>query len=384
METKREIAVTFLFTLAVAAQIHPVADIDTIVGDGIRAGVFPGAVVAVGTGDTVLFAKGYGHMTWSAETEVPSPEATLYDLASLTKVVATTPAVMVLVDRGSLDLDRPVRNYLDDFVGEGKEAVTVRHLLEHTSGLRAFLPLNTLAGDAEAARRLVVTERLRWPVGSRTVYSDLNAMLLGWIVESASGLKFDAFLAREVFQPLGMNDTQFRLTVEERSRAAPINVWRGHVIRGVVHDQNAERLDGVSGHAGLFSTGLDLARYARLYLDESGAAGRVPLVRSETAELFMSRRAANRGYGWQMRDTTTSDNAGELMSARAFGHGGFTGTSLWIDPELNVFVILLTNRVFSPRTRRSITKLKEIRGLVADAAVRLAERSCRLSGSAAC
>jgi CubicO group peptidase (beta-lactamase class C family) len=376
--------VTFLFALAVAAQIHPVADIDTIVRDGIRAGVFPGAVVVVGTGDAVLFAKGYGHMTWSAETETPSPDATLYDLASLTKVVATTPAVMVLVDRGSLDLDRPVGSYLDDFVGEGKETVTVRHLLEHTSGLRAFLPLNTLAGDAAAARRLVVTEQIRWPVGSRTVYSDLNAMLLGWIVESASGLEFAEFLAREVFQPLGMDDTQFRLTVEERSRAAPINVWRSHVIRGVVHDQNAERLDGVSGHAGLFSTGLDLAQYARLYLDESGATGGGRLLRSETVELFTRRRAKNRGYGWEMRDTTTADNAGELMSARAFGHGGFTGTSLWIDPELNVFVILLTNRVFAPRTRRSISKLKEIRGLVADAAVRMAERSCRLSGSAAC
>jgi CubicO group peptidase (beta-lactamase class C family) len=129
---------------------------------------------------------------------------------------------------------------------------------------------------------------------------------------------------------------------------------------------------------------LDLAQYARLYLDESGATGGGRLLRSETVELFTRRRAKNRGYGWEMRDTTTADNAGELMSARAFGHGGFTGTSLWIDPELNVFVILLTNRVFAPRTRRSISKLKEIRGLVADAAVRMAERSCRLSGSAAC
>ncbi len=373
-----------LFAFMVAAQIHPVAQIDTIVGDGIRAGVFPGAVVVIGSADTVLFAKGYGRMTWSSETEIPSPEVTLYDLASLTKVVATTPAVMVLLDRGLVDLDRPVAEYLEDFVGEGKRAVTVRHLLEHTSGLRAFLPLNTLASDAATARHLVVTEPLRWPVGLRTVYSDLNAMLLGWIVESVSGTTLDEFVAREVFRPLGMMDTRFRLTSEERSRAAPINIWRGHVIRGVVHDQNAEMLNGVSGHAGAFSTGLDLARYAQLYLRQSGAVDGVQLLRSETIELFTRRLSGNRALGWEMRDTTTADNAGALLSARAFGHGGFTGTSVWIDPELNLFVVLLTNRVFAPRTRGSITKLKKIRGSLADAAVLLAERSCRLSGRSGC
>jgi CubicO group peptidase (beta-lactamase class C family) len=373
-----------LFALWVAIQIHPVAQIDTIVGDGIRDGVFPGAVVVIGSADTVLFARGYGHMTWSAETEIPSPDVTLYDLASLTKVVATTPAIMMLVDRGLVELDRSVGEYVEDFVGEGKQAVTVRHLLEHTSGLRAFLPLNTLASDAATARRLVVTEPLRWPVGSRTVYSDLNAMLLGWVVESVSGTTLDQFVASEVFRPLGMMDTRFRLRPEERRRAAPINIWRGHVIRGVVHDQNAERLNGVSGHAGLFSTGLDLARYAQLYLRQGEKGDAVQLLRSETMGLFTRRLHGNRALGWEMRDTTTTDNAGALLSAQAFGHGGFTGTSVWIDPELSLFVVLLTNRVFAPRTRRSITKLKEIRGSLADAAVLLAERWCRLSGRSEC
>ena len=369
---------TSILGILLLAQIHPVAEIDTIIRDGIRGGVFPGAVVVIGTGDSVLFSKGYGHLTWSAETDVPSPETTLFDLASLTKVVATTPAIMLLVDRGVVDLDRRVSAYLVDFIGDRKNQVTVRHLLTHTSGLRAFLPLHTLTEDAAAARARVLDEALRWPPGSRVVYSDLNAMLLGWIVEAASGMALDEFAQQQLYAPIGMTETRFNLPRTLRSRAAPINVWRGHPIQGVIHDQNAARLNGVAGHAGLYATGADLGRYAQVYLRHGLLEDNIRLVRPETIELFTRPGRGNRAFGWEGPDTTSSDNAGALLSPQAFGHGGFTGTSIWIDPVTDVFVVLLTNRVYAPRARQSITRLKAVRGRVADAAVRLKERSCRL------
>jgi CubicO group peptidase (beta-lactamase class C family) len=374
-------AMKLLLAMTLMTQAHPVAEIDTIVRHGVEAGIYPGAVVVVGNADSVLLAKGYGGMTWGADAAVPSPDSTLYDLASLTKVIATTPALMLLVDRGLVDLDAPVGRYLADFTGENKDAVTVRHLLSHSSGLRAFLPLNTLTETAEEARARVMAEPLRWRPGSRVEYSDLNAMLMGWTVEAAAGGSLDAFVGSELFGPLDMGDTQFNLPRALRERAAPINVWRGHPIQGVIHDQNAARLDGVSGHAGLYSTGLDLARYAQLYLRGGLMEEGTSLIRSETIDLFTTAGGGNRALGWEIRDTTSTDNTGALLSPQAFGHGGFTGTSIWIDPSHEVFVILLTNRVYAPRTRRSISGLKQVRGRLADASVRLKDRSCRLLAS---
>jgi serine-type D-Ala-D-Ala carboxypeptidase len=360
------------------APSHPVAQIDSIVRAGVSTGVYPGAVVVVGTADTVLLARGVGHFSWSEKSPVPTPDSALYDLASLTKVVGTTPAVMRLVDRGTLRLDDPVVKYLPEFAGQGKDAVTIRHLLAHQSGLRAFLPLNTLAETAEQAKQLVLQEPLRWPPGSRVQYSDLNAMLLGWVVESASGIPLDAFVAGEVAAPLGMWETHYLVAKADRDRAVPINIWHGHPIAGVVHDQNAERLNRVSGHAGLYSTGLDLARYAQMYLNLGRTSDGAAFVASSIVTEFITRGRGNRALGWEMNDTTEVGSAGSLMSANAFGHGGYTGTSIWIDPDRGLFVVLLTNRVAAPRARRSISKLRAIRGAVADAAVGLVERYCRV------
>lgn len=365
-----------LITVALMAQAGAVAQMDRAVLDGIEAGSYPGAVLVVGTRDTVLYAEGYGHFSWSAESQVPDVDSTIWDLASLTKVVATTPSIMRLVDMGRLDLDSPVQSHLPEFLGEGKEEVTVRHLLEHRSGLRAFLPLNDRAEDSEEAKHLVMTEPLRWPVGSRMEYSDLNAMLLGWVVESVSGISLDEFAQKQVFADLGMTQTRFRPPRSVVSRMAPVGLWRGHVIAGELHDQNAVRLGGVSGHAGLYSTGGDLVRYAQLFLSEGRDAGGVNRFRAETVRSFIERGPGNRALGWEVRDTTDEANTGRLLSARAFGHGGYTGTSIWIDPERDLFVILLTNRVFAPRTGRSITVLKAVRARVADAAVSLRSVEC--------
>lgn len=345
--------------------------IDAAVRDGIARGVFPGAVVVVGTRDTVLLAKGYGHLTWSARSPVPDPDSTLYDLASLTKVVATTPAIMVLVQDGKVQLDRAVQDYLPDFRGSGKERVTVRNLLSHTSGLRADIPLYKDAADPAAARRLVMDEPLRWPPGRRVVYSDLNAMLLGWIVEAVSGESLDRFVHEQVFVPAGMGQTRFLPPRALWHRTAPVGTWHGTPVVGRVYDQNAARLGGVSGHAGLYSTGGDLARYAQILLRGGLTAQCRPLFRPETVALFARRAAGDRALGWELRDSTSSDNAGTLMSTVTYGHTGYTGTSLWIDPQRGLFVVVLTNRVNAPRARRSITRLKAIRGLVADGAVRL-------------
>lgn len=357
-------------------QVHPVARIDAVVSGGIERGVYPGAVVAIGTADTVLILRGFGGLTWRDDSPRPSPDSTWYDLASLTKVVATTPAVMRLVDRGTIRLDDPVQQYVRDFVGDGKERVTVRHLLSHASGLRAFLPLNERAEDAAQARHLVVTEALRRPPGTLAEYSDLNAMLLAWVVEGATGLAFEDFVRDSVHLPLGMQETRFRVPRGLRNRAAPINRWRGTPIAGVVHDQNAERLGGVAGHAGLYTTGRDIARYAQTILAGGRAPNGYSLSRAETVLEFLTRGSGNRALGWEANDTTSSGHTGDSLSSRAVGHGGYTGSSIWVDPERNIFVVMLTNRVYAPRTGRSISALRAIRGELADAAVVMVHYYC--------
>ena len=287
---------------------------------------------------------------------------------------------MVLCDRGQVALQQPVVSILPAFDGPGKGAVTVRHLLEHRSGLRSFLRLDTLARDAEEAKQIVLAEPLQAPPGTRTVYSDLNGMLLGWIVERVSGVRLDSFATRAVFRPLGMTRTRYRPPKSWRANIAPVGLWHGRPIAGEVHDQNAARLDGVSGHAGLYSTGMDVARFAQFMLRKGALPDGTQLVRPGIVAAFTRRGPEDRALGWEMRDTTSANNSGHRMSAATYGHTGYTGTSLWIDPEQDVFVVLLTNRVFAPHTGRSITLLKQVRGAVADAAVGMAA-ACREAAS---
>jgi CubicO group peptidase (beta-lactamase class C family) len=362
-----------LMALALVLAPQDPAAVDRAVREGIASGVYPAAVVVIGTSDRVLLARGYGHFTWNASSRVPDPETSLFDLASVTKVVATTTAAMILADRGRLALERPVQAYLPGFTGAAKERVTVRHLLEHRSGMPAFIRLDTLARDAAEARRIVLAESLRSAPGTRVVYSDVNAMLLGWVIEAVAGMPLDSFAAREVLAPLGMTRSRYRPPRSLRPDIAPVGLWRGHAIAGEVHDQNAARLGSVSGHAGLYGTGLDLARFAQFMLRRGLTAAGTTLVRRGVVEAFTRRGPGNRALGWEMRDTTTNDNTGTRMSPATYGHTGFTGTSIWIDPVRDVFVILLTNRVYAPRARRSITRLKELRAAVADAGMALAE-----------
>jgi beta-N-acetylhexosaminidase len=353
------------------------AVVDSIIEDGVRRGVYPGAVVVIGRGDTVLLAKGYGRFTWSAQSPGVDPAGTLFDLASLTKVVATTPAVMRLVEEGRLVLDSPVVRYLPAFGSErpDKARITVRQLLSHTSGLRAFLPLNTLTRTRDQAIARVLAEPPTVPPGTRMIYSDLNAILVGLIVERVSGEPLDRFVGREVFTPLGLAAV-FNPPRALRDRIMPSGRWRGRPVAGEVHDQNAARMGGVAGHAGLFATGLDVARLAQVMLREGRLRDGRRLFRAETVRAFTARvpGAGPRALGWETVPTDEDvSSAGQLLTAGSFGHTGFTGTEVWIDPARDLFIVFFANRTYGPRVSRPVTALKEIRGRLADAAARASD-----------
>ena len=358
------------------------ATFDPLVQDGIRQGAYAGAALVVGRRDTVLFAKGYGHLTWSAASRAVEPESTLYDLASLTKVIATTPALMLLVERGRVRLDAPVATYLPELQGTPTAGVTVRQLLTHTSGLRADIPDAQLKAlrDSAAVMRRVLSEAPRVAPGTRVIYSDLNAILLGALVQRVTGEPLDGFVAREVFAPLGLRATMFRPPVRLRPWIAPTGVWRGHPVSGVVNDGSAFRLRGVSGNAGLFAPAMDVARFAQFMLREGALPDGRRLLKQETVRLFTTKAAdfghgsEARALGWQALPTGESvSSAGARFGAHSYGHTGWTGTSLWIDPDRDLFVVLLTNRAYAPRARRPFTILKGVRGHVADAAARASD-----------
>ena len=343
----------------------------TILRAGIRDSAFPGAVAVVGTKDSVLVAVSAGQLDWQ-----PSPATsmtTIWDMASLTKVVALTSAMMLLTESGQVDLNAPVQRYVPEFTGRGKENITVRHLLTHSSGLPAWRPLYKEAEDPAAAMALAIATPPDTMPGVRMVYSDLGAIILGEIVKRVSGQRFDAFVGERVFAPLGMRESLFRPAENLRDRIAPTEVdpWRQRHLRGEVHDENAFALGGVSAHAGLFSTGADLVRLARMYLSGGTLDGR-RFVSTATIDRFTTVQdsaLSHRALGWETPNGTNS--AGRLMSKRSFGHTGFTGTSFWVDRDRGVFVILLSNRVNPTRERRGITG---VRTAVADAVMGVISR----------
>lgn len=371
---------TSLFQAAIAVAgvaRFDAATFDPVVLDGMRAGAYPGAALAIGTVDSLLYIKGYGRLTWASSSPSVDPERTLYDLASVTKVIATTTALMLLSDRGQVRLDAPVATYVPEFNGPATGDITVRQLLTHTSGLRADLPLDTIrdAPDAAALLHVVYAETPRRAAGTRVVYSDINAVLLGEIVRRASGVPLDSFAAREIFAPLGMSETRFHPARAVLARTAPTGAWRGRPVAGVVNDPTAAKLGGVSGNAGVFSTARDVARFAQFILRRGVSAGGARLVRGETVDTFIARSAwfggtsEARALGWQAVPTGERvSSAGSRFGVHSVGHTGWTGTSLWIDPDRGVFVVLLTNRAFEPRAREPFTTLKRVRGRLADLA----------------
>ena len=334
---------------------------------------FPGAVLAAGRGGRPPLLAAVGH--YGVDDARPVDTATVYDIASLTKVIGLTTAAMLLVSEGTLDLDAPVQRYVPAFRGENRERVTVRHLLTHSSGLPAWRPLYTEATTRASALALADTTPLEADPGTTAVYSDLGTIVLTQVVEAIAGQRLDALLEQRVFAPLGMRDTRYLPPDSWRDRIAPTErSQQGVAIRGTVHDENAWRLGGVAGHAGLFSTGPDMARFATWLLDSwhgretpgHGPGVDPPRLPPELVREWTRRQnlppGSPRALGW---DTPSGPNssAGTKLSGVAFGHTGFTGASIWIDPEKDLFIILLTNRV-NP-TRENV-RIFRVRPRVAD------------------
>ena len=343
------------------------ATITRVLNRGVAAGGFPGAAVVVGRRGAAVYERGFGHLGWSDDSPAVDPKRTVYDLASLTKVVATTTAIMLLHDEGKLRLDDRVSRWLPGFSGGWKDQVTLHDLLTHRSGLPAGRDLWRIAWSPEEARRAVLETPLVAYPGERFIYSDLGADLLAFVAEAASGETLDRFVARKVFAPLGMTETWFRVPAEVRARTAPTATTsiRGYSLQGEVHDENAFALGQVAGHAGLFSTAADLSVFAQMMLD-GGVYNGVRIISDSTVKRFTARAAGSRALGW---DTCSGHGGcGRYLSSTAYGHTGFTGTSLWIDPERQLFVVLLTNRVYASRARRPERVISDVRADLADAA----------------
>jgi CubicO group peptidase (beta-lactamase class C family) len=274
---------------------------------------------------------------------------------------------MVLYDEGKISLDERVTTYLPAFHGGDKDLVTVRELLEHRSGLPAGRDLWRHARSPEEARQLVLDTPLEYRPDHGQIYSDLGADVLGMVIEAVSGQPLDRFLADHVFAPLGMHDTQFRPSDSLVYRIAPTEVSppRGYPLDGEVQDENAYALGGVAGHAGLFGTASDLAVFAQMMLN-GGIYDGVRIVSDSAVKLFTARASGDRALGWEVADG--QHGAGTYLSPTAYGHTGFTGTSIWLDPERDMFVILLTNRVHAARAKRPSKVISDVRADLADAA----------------
>ncbi len=367
------------------------ARVDRILRTAIADGVTPGAALAVGRHGKLARLRAYGRLDWAADAAAVT-DSTLYDLASLTKVVGTTTAAMRLVEEGRLRLDAPVGDYLPEWSRGWKAQVTMRHLLLHRGGVPAFRPYWRELEGAAAYRQAFARLEPEYPPGSRTVYSDIGFMTLAFVVESVAGRPLDAYLDEILFGPLGLRETMFNPPPALRPRVAPSEVdtvFRHRHVRGEVHDENAFAAGGVAGHAGLFSSARDLARFADWMLAAARAAapagapsGGVPgaagsardpaLARPSPATVREFTRRADRGssraLGWDTPSGRSS--AGRFFSTDAFGHTGFTGTSIWIDPELDLFVVLLTNRVNPTRdNQRHIGLRRAVHDAVATAIV---------------
>ena len=333
---------------AQSAQDARFAPIDAAINKAIQDGQIPGAVVLIGHDGQVVYRKAYGER-WLEPKREPMTLDTVFDMASLTKVLATTGSVMRLFEQGQIRLNDPVAKYIPEFGKYGKEEITIRELMTHYSGLREDLDLKSPWEGKETAYQMANEEKLVSPPGAYFRYSDINFIVLGELVERLSNMPLDKYADAHIFQPLGMTNTRFVPPPEWLPRIAPTEYDEHNVmLDGVVHDPTARRMGGVAGHAGLFSTADDVSKFAQALLD-----GKFPLSPNTVEKMTTPQQAPNatmlRGLGWDI-DSPFSSNRGELFPLGSYGHTGFTGTSLWIDPSSNTYVILLINGVH-PRIR---------------------------------
>jgi uncharacterized protein YbbC (DUF1343 family)/CubicO group peptidase (beta-lactamase class C family) len=339
-----------------SAETANFAAVDSLVQEQINTDAITGAVLVVGHNGHILHQKAFGARAISPRRE-PMTTDTIFDLASLTKVVATTPSVMRLLQYGQIRLDDPVARYIPDFGMNGKESVSVRQLLTHYSGLRPDLEMSTAWQGQEAAFRLAHEEKLQAPPGAQFVYSDINFIELGELVQRLSGLTLDQYARVHIFEPLRMKHTRYLPPPSWVPKIAEtLSVDNHRILRGVVQDPTAERMGGVAGHAGLFSTGADLALYAQALIERKTILS-PEVVEKMTTPQQPPNEVEVRGLGWDI-DSPFSSNRGALLPVGSFGHTGFTGTSMWIDPYTNTYVILLTNSVRPHQPNSPVVSLR--------------------------
>ena len=377
---------------SVAVSSLRLAQMDAVINAEIAQHHLPGAVVLVARKGRVIWDKSYGSRAVEPTRE-PMTVDTIFDLASLTKVVATATSIMILVERGKLRIADPVSLYIPELKGEGREHITIEELLTHRSGYPPDFDLRERWTGYDEAIKHLIKEPLRNPPGTRFTYSDIGFIALGEVVKRVSGMPLDQFAKQNIFQPLGMRDTTFLPSAALRARIAPTERRRGQLsylgdtsvnagaegevwLRGQVHDPTSYRMGGVAGHAGLFSTAKDLAIYCQMILN-GGSYGSVhilsPLTVAEmTRPRLVSNTGGTRGLGWDI-NTSFSSNRGELFPLGSFGHTGFTGTSIWIDPSSETFVVFLSNRVH-PDGKGDVGPLRSrvasiVAGAITDASV---------------
>jgi CubicO group peptidase (beta-lactamase class C family) len=334
--------------------------IDLLISNAIKDKAFPGAVALISKNNKVIYEKGFGHLTYDDSSAIVTKN-TVYDLASLTKVIATTTATMLCYDRGLFDLDDPVIKFIPEFGNNGKDNITIKNLLLHNSGLPAFIRFFKTTNNSDEVLNEIYSCRLSYKTGTKTVYSDLGIIVMGKIIEKITGKSLDDFYKKEIFNPLKMTSTYFNPPDSLKYKIAPTELddyWRHRLIWGEVHDETASILNGAAGHAGLFSTVEDISKLVNVFLNKGLYEGK-QFIKPETIKLFTTRYSdqSTRALGW---DTKSEENstAGDLFSMSSFGHTGFTGTSVWVDPTRKLYVIFLTNRVYPTRQNHKISKVR--------------------------
>lgn len=376
LKTSMRIAIAAALFLSVTSSLfaqafHPdkLAAMDTAIETAITSHKCPGGVLWL-EHDGVAYHKAYGHRALIPRAK-PMTEDTIFDMASLTKVMATTPAIMLLIERGQLQLDAPVCAYIPEFKEQGRDRITIRELLTHTSGLPPGLETNEWHGYAVAIKK-ACSIKLESPPGTAFRYSDINFILLGEIVRRVAKMPLQDFVQREVYAPLKMTDTGFLPPESKLPRVAPTEVINGKPLRGIVDDPTARRMGGVAGNAGLFSTASDLVRYARMMLNLGELDG-VRIFKPETVKLMTTPQAPPgvkvlHGLGWDI-DSPYAGPRGNLFPIGSYGHTGWTGTSIWIDPSSKSFVIFLSNRNHPTDAGNVLPLRRELGTLAAQAIV---------------
>jgi uncharacterized protein YbbC (DUF1343 family)/CubicO group peptidase (beta-lactamase class C family) len=374
VKTRKRHPIRFLLAAAAAVMVsasaagagllpEPLAAIPTAVAEAIRAGQTPGAVIVIGHQGQVVLRQAFGHRRLAPPRPM-TPEA-VFDVASLTKVVATTTAALQLTEKGRLQLDAPVARYWPAFKGHGKERITVRELLTHYSGLRPGLLKKPAWSGYEAALKMIAEDKPAQPPGSQFIYSDLNFTILGELVRRVSGEPLEVYFRRNIFAPLGMKDTGFKPATSLKGRLVPTMEGSS----GVVHDPDTRRMGGISGSAGLFSTADDLACFAQTILDQGRHAGGQLISSAAIKDMAQPQSPAGKlpakGLGWAIH--SPSGNWSEMLPAGSFGHKGFTGTLIWIDPETRTYLIVLSNRVYPDGEARTETLRDQVFSLVVQA-----------------